>query len=178
MYHGCGNERKLMLSERKGVSFLYNDLPVLIIRAEKLLHHHKCFCRGNNLGILIYLHKISDIGRVIRLHMLDDQVIRLAGTQNRSHVVQPFVGEMGVHSVHDCGLLIQDHIRIVSHAVFHNILSLKQIYLMVIDTYVSDIVCNIHLLYTPFLFKLTNILSAADLRKKMDGLSLHQRNSL
>ena len=142
-----------MLSERKSISFLYNDLPVLKIGTEKLLHHDKGFCGGNDLGVLIYLHKIGNICRVVRFHMLDDQVIRLAGAQSRPDVVQPFMGETGIHGVHDRCLLIQDHIRIISHAVFYNILAFKQIHLMVIDTYVSDIVRNIHLQYTPFLFK-------------------------
>ena len=41
--HGGCHKGKFMLSERKGISFFYNNLPVFKIGAEKLLHHGKCF---------------------------------------------------------------------------------------------------------------------------------------
>ena len=43
---------------------------------EKLLHHGKGFSVRYNDGVGVDLHKIVDVGGVIRLHMLNDQIIR------------------------------------------------------------------------------------------------------
>ena len=40
--------------------------------------------------------------------------------------------------VHDGHLFIQDHIRVVSHAVRYHILTLKQVYIVVIGTNIKN----------------------------------------
>ena len=76
--------------------------------------------------------------------MLDDQIIRMTVTKYGCDVVQPLMGEMSIDGIHNSDFFIKDHIRIIGHAIRYNILSLKQINLMVIDTYISDIVCDFH----------------------------------
>ena len=95
------------------------------------------------------MHEIRDIGRVIRLHMLDDQIIRSAGSKHPLNVVQPFMGEMCVDGVKNSCFFVKNHVGVVGNAVLDRILSLEQIHGMVIDAYVLDIVCNFHWQFTP-----------------------------
>ena len=79
---------------------------------------------------------------MIRLHVLDDQIVGRASSEGRGQVVQPFMGKMDVHRVHYGDLLIQDHIGIIGHSVGNNVLSFKKVHLMVVDAYIADRVGN------------------------------------
>ena len=85
-----------------------------------------------------------DIGRMVGLHMLHHQIIRLTAVQSVLQIVQPGMGKAGIHRIHDSDLLIQDHIGIISHTVGDNVLTFKQVDLMVINANILNIVCDIH----------------------------------
>ena len=81
---------------------------------------------------------------MIRFHMMHYQIVRLGLSQLPFQLVQPFMGKMLVHRVHNGNFVVLDHIRIVGHAVGHRILALKQVQLMVIHADVADILGNKH----------------------------------
>ena len=144
MYHRSSYKCQCMLSKCQCIAFFNYHLSVSKICAEELLHHHKCFLRGNNLGIFECLHKVSNIRGVVRLHMLNNQVIRTAGTENRLNVVQPLMCKAGIYRIHNCNLIIHDHIRIVCHTILYYILSLKQVHIMIVHTYILNVFRNLH----------------------------------
>ncbi len=115
-----------------------------ISEIEELVHHHEGFFVGYDRDIRIGLDKVFDVGGVIRLHVLDDQVIGLASVKDGSEIVQPLMLEVDVDRVHDGDLLIVDHVGIVGHSVGDRVLALKQIHLVVVDTDVFDVFCNLH----------------------------------
>ena len=90
---------------------------------------------------------------MVRLHMLDHQIIRLSSCQGLLHIVQPFMGELSIHRIHNGNFFIFYHIGIVGHSIWDLILSLKQIQLMVVDACINDIVGNIHRSHSPFLIE-------------------------
>ena len=142
--HGSGHEGQGVLAETERVAFFDDNLSVSIIRAKELLHHGKGLCAGHDGGILIKLHKFGDIGGMVRLHVLYDQVIRMAVAQKSADLMQPFLSETRVYGVHNGDFLIQDDIGIVGHAVRNHVLTLEEIHIMVIDAHVSDIFGNFH----------------------------------
>ena len=143
VYHRRVNKVEHMLAQRKGTAVLCDQFAVFDIHIEEIIHHGKCFFRGYHDCIRISIYEILDIRRVIRLHMLYDQIVRFASIQHIGHVVQPFMGKIDIHRVHDSDLLVQDHIGIIRHAVRNHILSFKQVYLMVVDTHIADAFCNV-----------------------------------
>ena len=144
VYHWSCDEGQLVLAQGECISFCNDDLAVFKIRTEELLHHCKCLGGGYDLRILVYVHEIRYISGMVRLHVLYDQVVRPAGAGHCLDIIQPFVGETGVYRIHHGNLIVQNHIRIIRHAVLDYILALEQIYFMVVHTGVSDIVCNVH----------------------------------
>ena len=84
---------------------------------------------------------------MIRFHMLHDQVIRLCSIQHLCNICQPFFRKIHIHSIHYSDFLIFDHIRVVRHSIWHNILPFKQIYLMIINPNVNDIICHLHFVF-------------------------------
>ena len=133
-----------MLTQREGIALADDDAVVLKGGAEETDHHIKGLGGGNHGGIGIGLHKVCNIGGMVHLHMLDHQVIRLTTGQDILDIVQPLMGEAGIHGIHNGDLLVQDHIRIVGHAVGHHILALEQIHLVVVNANIFNIIGNKH----------------------------------
>ena len=131
-----------MLSEGQALA-VADSLPLYRIRQVKeLVHHNETLFIRNDSGVRINVQEILDVGGVVRLHVLDDQVIRFFSVKDIRQVVQPLVGEADIHRIHDGDLLIHDHIGVISHAVRYDVLPLEKIYVMIIDAYISDIICN------------------------------------
>ena len=134
-----------MFAKCQGVTIgYYMFLSFQIHSTEEVLHHGECLCVGNNGGIRVYLHEVLNICCMVRLHMLNYQVIRFRTVQNFCYFSQPFFCKIGIYSIHDCDLLIFDHVGIVGHSVWYYILSLKQIYLMIIYAYIVNIISDFH----------------------------------
>ena len=87
---------------------------------------------------------------MIRLHVLYNQIVRFAVSECVLDVVQPLMGKIFIYGVHNSNFLIYDGIRVVGHAVWNNVLSLEQVYLMVVDSDVFDITGNGHS-HSPYL---------------------------
>ena len=54
----------------------------------------------------IIVHEIHNIGRMVRLHVLNDQVIGLFALERRGDSVEPFVGEFSIDRIQYGCLLI------------------------------------------------------------------------
>ena len=138
-----------MISERKSTTVFYFNLASGEVEIKEILDHVKGFYIGNNGGIRINLEKVCNIGSVIRLHMLYNEIIRFAVVQNLLDIIQPFMRKVGVYCIHDSNLFIQDHIGVVGHAVRNFVLTFKKVNLMVINADVFDSVCNLHSVHPP-----------------------------
>ena len=114
------------------------------ILAVELLHKGECLGISHYDRIGIDLQKQSDIRGMIGLHVLHDQIVRLSAAENGLEVSQPLFSEVLVNSVHDRDLLVHDDIGIVRHSERNHILSLEQVYLMIINANILDVICNLH----------------------------------
>ena len=114
------------------------------IVAEKLTHHRKSLCGGNDLNLGISADEAHYVCRMIRLHVLNDKIIGLSAVKRIGKIIKPFVTEPCVNRIHDSDFLINYNIRIICHSVFNNVLTLKKVDIMVINTNVFNVLCNIH----------------------------------
>ena len=142
--HGSGNKGQGVLAQGQGGAFAHHDSTVSVVIAEELLHHVEGLGGGHHCCVGVDLQKIGDVGGMVRLHMLYHQVVRLTAGQRVLNIVQPLVGEIAVHRVHNGDLLVQNDVGVVSHAARHHILALEQVYLMIVDTHIADILGNGH----------------------------------
>ena len=142
MDHGRAIELQGVAAQRQAVAFLDHQAAILIGCAEEILHHVEGLVRSNHCDLGIGFQEIVDVCGVVRLHMLYDQIVRLPISQLPLEIIQPQVKEFGVHRIKDGNLFIQDRIGIVSHAIGHRVLALKQVDLVVIDAQIADIACN------------------------------------
>ena len=150
--HGGHIEAQSVAAQGKGVALCHGDAALGTVSAEELLHHDEGLAGGDDGGLGIEPEEIGNVGRMVRLHVLHDQIVRLSAAEDGLQIVQPFVGETGVHRVHDGDLLVQNDVGIVGHAVGHRVLTLEQVHLMVVYTDIKNVVGNAHWLIPPKLF--------------------------
>ena len=81
---------------------------------------------------------------MVRLHVLDDEIIRLAIPEDISDVLEPLIAEIHVHRVPDGDFVTWNQIGVVGHPQRNNILPLKKINLMVIHADIPDVSTNRH----------------------------------
>ena len=147
MDHGGGDEGEGVLPQAEGVLLPHHDALIRVILAVKILHHGEGLGGGDDGRLGIGAHEAADAGRVVRLHVLHDEVIRLSVPQGGGEIIQPGVGEALGHRVHDGDLFIQNDIGIIGHAQGHDVLPLEQVDLMVVDADIADVLADLHVCF-------------------------------
>ena len=85
---------------------------------------------------------------MVRLDVLDDEIVGSSAAESFFKICEPRLGEVFVNGIEHSNFLVLDEIRVVSHSVRNVILSLKEVELVVVYSYVEDIVCYIfHIMY-------------------------------
>ena len=106
MHHWRGYKGQSVLPQAESIIFAHHQTALRKIGAEKILHHGKSFGRSHNHRLRIMFHKIGNICRMVRLHMLHNQIIRLTVLQHCCQIIQPFMRKIAVHRIHNGNLLI------------------------------------------------------------------------
>ena len=89
---------------------------------------------------------------MVGFHVLHYKVIGLFAVQHGLNVIYPFLDEIDVHRVHNCGFFIAYNVRIVAHSVGYRIHTLKQIDIVIVDADVFYIIRNKHFFTNSFYF--------------------------
>ena len=106
VHHRSKDKGKLMGAERKCTAVFYFDFASLKVEFKEVLDHVECFFVGNNRSVRINFEEICHVCRMVRLHMLDDQVIRCTSVKDLLDIVKPFMREIGIHGIHNRDLVI------------------------------------------------------------------------
>ena len=153
VHHRGGNETQCMGAEGKLCPFSGDDPTVFILDSVEIIHHGESLGGGNDPCGRELFHKEADIGGMVRLHMLDNEIIGNTAFESLLKIGKPFFTKMLIHRVHDGDFFVQDDIGIIRHAQGDNILALKEIEIVVVDADITDILCYvIHARFAPALF--------------------------
>ena len=108
MDHGGGHEGERMLAEGERVAFGDDDAAVFIVCSEEVLHHRESLGGGDDGRRLVGVHEGGDVARVVRLHVVDDQIVGGFAAEHVFDVAEPFVAEADIDGVDDGGLAVND----------------------------------------------------------------------
>ena len=73
------------------------------------------------------LHGLEYAGRMVRLHVVDHQVIGLTARRGLEYVLHPDIAVAGFHGVHHRDFVGQDCVAVVAHAVVQHKLFFKKV---------------------------------------------------
>ena len=112
-FHEC----KLMLAGAQGIAGLD---PVIFHILEVLLHHVVGAGVGRIcLGLRINVHHLGESAGMIRLRMLDDDVIDGPIADDAADALQQLIGKFRFHGIEQRDLLVNDQIGVVSGAFLY-----------------------------------------------------------
>ena len=133
-----------MLAEGERVAFGDDDAAVFIVCSEEVLHHRESLGGGDDGRRLVGVHEGGDIARMVRLHVVDDQIVGGLAAEHVFDVAEPFVTEADIDRVNDGGLAVEDGVRIVSHAVGDDVLAFEKVDFVVVDADVPNVFGDVH----------------------------------
>ena len=133
-----------MPAQRQHLAVLYGKFVFAETPAKELVYHFKGLCVAHYRGLGICIYKLIYICRVIRLHMVYYQIIRLPAREGVFQLGEPLLTKMGVYRVHYSDLFVSYHIGVVGHALGDCIQPLKQIDTVIVYANIADIVSYSH----------------------------------
>ena len=142
VHHGGGYKGESVGTQTESVAIADNDAALCEILTEEILHHGECLGRGYDGCIGVFYHEVYYVCGVVGLHVLNHEVIGLSTIELGFEIAQPFIGETLIDCVHDGDFLVYDDIGVVCHAQRHDVLSLKQVNLVVVYAYVATFIVS------------------------------------
>ena len=148
--HGRHDESEGVAAQGEGVPLLHGDGPVGPAAGEVFGQH------GEGLGVAYHLHlreflqQKPDAARVIRLQVLNHQIVGAAALELGVHILQPPVRRPAVHGVHDGNLFVQDQVGVVGYAVGDGVLALKKVDGGIVRADIADGIRNMEIVHGGF----------------------------
>ena len=126
MHHRRHDECKLHIAGGQHIAFLHDAYFGRFFKMEELIQHRANLCVAHDRGIGIAQHQFIHCGGVIRLHMVDYQIIQLAPAQHVRDVFKELAGNGTIHGIHHQRFFIIDEIAVVGYAGRDGIYVFKQ----------------------------------------------------
>ena len=126
-----------MFTQGQGISFFYRQ-SVEASAGLELAQELYGFGAGYNLDGGILIGHLADEGRMIRLHVMHHQIVGRTAIQSLLKVLQPLLSFPAVGRIKNGHFLILDQIRVIGHALRHNILAFKEVQIQVVHPDIED----------------------------------------
>ena len=95
---------------------LGNDQRALLrVHSVELLQHAQRLGAAHELGLRIAAQHLLDHCAVVRLHMLDDQIVQRAPAQRIGDILAEQAADRVIHRVQQHGLFVQQHIAVIRY---------------------------------------------------------------
>ena len=130
-------ETQLVVSQLERIAFI--DRPCLCTDAVEALHHVERLLIAYERYVRVKLTKQTDGTGVVRLHVVDDQIINGAFADNLPHLFYKQVEKVHINRVDQRDFLVSNQVRVIGHPVRQRPQSFKQSLGAVIHAYIMYI---------------------------------------
>ena len=131
-----------MAAQREGVPFLDRQRILDGLIRHELSQELKGHGASHHRHVGILLQNGGHGGRMIRLHMVDNEVVRSTALQSLLQVPEPLLSLTGIGRIQDGHFIIHNKVGVVRHTFRHDILTLEQIQIQMIYAYIADSFSN------------------------------------
>ena len=140
VHHGGKHKGQGVGTQAQALAVLHHHAALLGngIRPKELIHIQESFGVAHHLHFRVEGGQSGDVGTVVRLHVADHQIIRLASGQCLGQVGKPGLRGTVVHRIQNGGLFVQNDIGIVAHAGGHRVLALEQVNGGIVHTHAQN----------------------------------------
>ena len=143
VHHRGGEEGEGMLPEAQGRAFL--DLDALMVAGgeAELLHHREGLRGGNHLHLRIAQQDFLDGSAVIRLHVVDHQIVERTAREDVIEIFQQLAAGGPVHRIEQDSLFIRQHISVVRDPTRNRVDVFKEVETVIVRANPEEILCNL-----------------------------------
>ena len=99
-----------MPAQRQRIAVLYCELVFAETPAKELVYHFEGLCVAHDGSLRVCAYKLIYVCRVIRLHVVYYQIIRLPAREDVFQVCKPFLSKIGAYRVHHGDLFVNYHV--------------------------------------------------------------------
>ena len=147
VYHGREVEGERVFAHGEGIAVLHTQR--VVVDAVVTLHHFEGFGVAHDSHVGIFLADKLDRGRVVGLHVVDDQIVDCAVSDNFGDVVQQTVGIGGIGRIDQNILFVGNQIGVVGNSVRERPKVLELVFTAVVDSYIVYSFCDFCYLHNP-----------------------------
>ena len=148
MDHGCQIEMQGVPAQIQGIVFLHRQGAALQIHVIELTDELEGLVVAHHLQVRVAQQQLLNAGTMIRLHVVDHQIVQGSAVQGVQDIFQELTGNGGIHRIHQRCFFVQYQIRIVRHAPGEGKQVLKQCQTAVAPAYpdngIGDLTCAVH----------------------------------
>ena len=109
-----------------GVAFLYDERAGIDIKIEELLDHFERLDVDDDLRVGIGVRGLLQGGCMIGLHMVHDDVVKLAAVQGIFQIFSKYIGNGAINGINERGLFALQQVCVVGNTLGDGIYALKQ----------------------------------------------------
>ena len=143
MHHRRHDEREGVLAEADRVALVYDDGAGVNVKGEEVADHLADLLVADDLRFRMAQHHVAEGLGVVRLHVMDDDVVERAAVEHVFEVFEELAGDGVIDGVEQDGLLVQHDVRVVGNAAGNGVDALKQRQTAVRRADPEQIVCNL-----------------------------------
>ena len=105
--HRGVHKREGMHTAAEGIPLVHDLAHAIHVKGEILFHHDGKLLIADYLHVRITPHQLFKRGAVIRLHMMDDDVIQVPSGERVRNVLEEYAADSGVYGIKQDRLLVQ-----------------------------------------------------------------------
>ena len=106
MHHRRHEKLERVLAQRQRFALLGYNGTIADVKGEELRDHRQRFGAGHDLHIRILFRQRLNVAGVVRLHMGNDEIIRLSIAEHVCKGFQPRAGRARVYGIHHSDLFV------------------------------------------------------------------------
>ena len=129
-----------MAASGKRIALFDHNAARSEIVAKEVLHHRERLSARDDLSLRIARCELGYICRVIRLHVMNHEIIHICAIVCLFNVLEPLAAKIAVYGIENNALFILDEIGVVGHSAGNYVLPLEEIYLMVVYSDILDVI--------------------------------------
>ena len=152
VHHGRENEGERAFAQRKRFAVLHGNAAREDV-AEKPFGDGEGLLIAHDGGFGVFFQKRRDRGGMVRLHVVQHEIIGLFSAEFPPEVCEPFLRFASVHGVRYRDLFIKNHVGIITYPVGDGVLAFEEVQSRVVDADVAHAVCDFHVC-SPYTFRI------------------------
>ena len=140
--HRSIHKRQSVSAAAEGIPLFHDLRHAIYVKCEILLHHDSQLLVADDLHIRIAADKFLQSRTVVRLHMMDNDIVQMAAVQGFFNIFKKHSSDSCIDCIKQNSLLVKEQIRVVGNSSRYRIHALKHCQASVVRADPDQVICH------------------------------------